>query len=137
MNESVDKHIENLVDKAMKKSTLETPSFDFTANVMSHVVDIKQSIATTYQPLISRRVWIVIAFGIVAFVIYLFKTTQPETSSWMDAIDYSFLSNNRISKGVSEIAHSKTTMYAVLLLAVMLLIQVPLLKNYFNKRLLN
>ena len=60
MNENVDKHIEKLVDKAMKDSVLETPSFDFTSKVMQHVTATSKSKATVYEPLISKKVWFVV-----------------------------------------------------------------------------
>mgnify|MGYP000120514431 FL=1 len=41
----------------MKETTLDTPSVDFTAQVMSQVLKIKISQTTVYKPLISKWVW--------------------------------------------------------------------------------
>ncbi len=136
MNESVDKHIENLVDKAMRKSTLETPSFDFTSNVMTHVFDIKQSFATTYQPLISKQVWVMIALGFIAFVAYVVLITKPEASEWFKGFDIHVVDQEYISKILNVVEPSKTAAYSIGLLALMLLIQIPILKHYFDKRII-
>ncbi len=80
MKKNVDKQIENLVDKVMKQSTLETPSIDFTSHIMVQVEAAKQSTSTTYQPLISKRVWAIISIGFIAFVGYILYVIKPETS---------------------------------------------------------
>jgi hypothetical protein len=134
MNENTDKQLEELVDKVMEKSTLETPSFNFTANVMAQVIAIEQRAITAYKPLIPKWIWAIIFSVVIGFVAYLWFTVQPGTTSWIPSMDFEFLSNNRISKGISGITFSKTTTYAILLLAVMVFIQIPILKNYFDKR---
>ncbi len=134
MKENVDKQIESLMDKVIKKSALEQPSFDFTANVMAQVECVEQNITTTYQPLISKRVWVMIFFGFIAFVAYIMFVTKPEDSSWFTAIG---IDTENISNLLNGIHPSRIAGYGVGLLAVMLLVQIPLLKNYFDKRILN
>ncbi len=133
MKENVDNQLENLIKKAVKQSALESPSFDFTANLMLKVDIIKQSATTTYQPLISKQMWFLIFTGFVAFVAYILFITKPEASKWFSAID--ILNANKISNLFSGIHLSRTVLYSVVFFAVMLLIQIPLLKNYFDKRL--
>lgn len=129
MKEYTNKPIEKLVDKVMKSSTLETPSFDFTAKVMSHVIADSKSGVTVYKPLISKSAWVVLL--VVATVLIVISVYTNDTSSlgWFDKLDLS-----KVPNLFSGLKLSQTTMYALLMFAVMLCIQVPLLKHYFNKR---
>lgn len=130
MKENANKHIDHFVDKVMKSSKLETPSFDFTAKVMSQITVPSKSAVTVYEPLISKTTWgilLVLTAGMVGFSIF----SQESTSlGWFDKLDFSIVSN--LFSGVKI---SQTTMYSLLMLGVMIFIQIPLLKHYFNKRL--
>ena len=134
MKENIDKHIENLVDKTMKKSTLESPSFDFTNAVMAQVNALEQSTVTTYKPLISKPMWFVLfalGFAIVLYIIFGMNTTE---TGWLNSIDLSVITDNKLSNAMSGFKVSKTVMYGVVLFGIMLFIQVPILKHYFDKR---
>ena len=134
MNEKTDKQLEALVSKTMKQSTLESPSFDFTAHVMSQVNVVTQSQSTVYQPLISKRVWAVLFGVVVALLAYILLFGQAQSTGWFSNINFSMLNTDKISNPFSGFQFYKTTVYAISLFALMLLIQIPILKNYFNKR---
>lgn len=137
MKENEDRHTEALIDKVMKHSTLETPDFNFASVVMAKVDTIKLISLTTYEPLISKRAWLMV-FGIfLLFVVYVIWFGKPEASGWVDTMDFDFLSANNFSEIFNGIQLSKTTSSSILMFALMLLIQIPLLKYYFDKRLLN
>ena len=134
MNDNIDKHIEKLVDKTMKKTSLESPSFDFTNTVMAQVNALERSTVTTYKPLISKPMWFVIfAVGLMIVMYILFGMTSTE-SGWLNFIDLSVLTDNRYSNALSGFKVSKTVMYGVILFGIMLFVQVPILKHYFDKR---
>jgi hypothetical protein len=135
MKEQADTSVENLVNKMMTSSTLESPSADFTSQILSKIEALQQSKTVVYQPLISKRVWATIVGICVAFLVYVFYTTSIESSSWFATIDFSKFTNNRVSESLSDYTFSKTMMYAIVFLSVMVFIQIPLLKNYFEKRL--
>jgi len=121
--------MDKFVDKVMKSSTLETPSFDFTAKIMSQVTSISKSTVTVYKPLISKTGWgilLLLTAGLVVFSVYNKDTT---TLGWFDKLDLS-----KVPNLFSGIKISQTAMYSLLMFAVMLFIQIPLLKHYFNKR---
>lgn len=134
MNEKADKRLEHLVDKMMKETALETPSIDFTSNIMSQVEVIANSDVTIYKPLISKPVW----FGLFAMIIgvlgYSFSNNTTE-HSWLSNIDISILTDNSIGQMLSNLTFSKTMLYSTVLFALMFTIQIPILKRYFNKRL--
>ncbi len=135
MNEKVDKQIEKLVERSMKTQSLESPLPNFTSMVMDEVLALNKSKVTVYKPLISKPMWFaifVVVLLIVSYIIFGMNTTE---TSWFKFIDLSGLTDNRLSNTLSGFKVSKTVMYSVVLFGIMLFIQVPILKNYFDKRL--
>lgn len=130
MNEHTNKSLEKFLDKVMKSSTLESPSFDFTAKVMARVNSTSNRAISVYRPLISKSTWgilLVLTCGIVIFSLFTKDTTSL---GWFDDLDMSIIPNL-----FSGIQVSKTVMYSLVMFALMLFIQVPVLKHYFDKRL--
>ena len=130
MNENADKGLDSLSRKVIGKSAIESPSFDFTKRVMSQINALSSSSVTTYVPLISKKVWALIA-TVFAGIVWLTRSgASKEKSSWVSNLDldYEFVSP------FATLELSQTVVYAVLLFAIMFCIQIPLLKHYFNKR---
>jgi hypothetical protein len=128
MKES-DKNIENLIDKMMAENTLESPSIDFTSKIMAQVLVAEKSKVINYKPLISKSTWIIIGFGLVGLAVYASLFSVPENNleigkSYADNL-FAFLSGIHLSKNI---------LYAFLVVPFMILIQIGLLKNYFDKR---
>ena len=134
MNENADKHLDNLSRKVIGKSAIESPSFDFTATVMSQIKELGKSKATTYVPLISKRVWFVLALATIGIVIYSIFGTSTTDSGLLDKIGMERFSNIEFNNPLDNFNVSQTLVYAVALFALMLCIQIPFLKHYFNKR---
>lgn len=135
MKNNIDKHLEKLTSKLMEETSLESPSFDFTDNIMSQVQIIKTSDVTVYKPLISKSIWILIALGFITLIGYLIFGTTSQESEALFTINFDVLFNNRFTETLSAMKFSDTLMYAVVSLGIMLFIQIPLLKNYFDNRL--
>ena len=134
MNDKIDKHIEKLVDKTMKKASLESPSFDFTSTVMAQVNALEQSTVTTYKPLISKPMWFVIFAVALAIVGYIILGTSANQSGWINFVDLSVLTDNKISNIFTGFKVSNLVTYAIVLFGIMLFIQVPILKRNFDSR---
>jgi hypothetical protein len=134
MDHNTDKHIEKLVNKIMKETTLEKPSFDFTNRVMSQVETIAKPIGVVYKPLISKKIWVLVSVGFMALVLYSFFVTQPDSKGWFDALNFNIISINKIFNAIPSVTLSKTTFYALIMLSVMIFIQIPVLKHYMNRR---
>lgn len=139
MNANTDKHIEKLVDKMMKETSLETPSLDFTDKVMNQVLALSSSKATVYKPLISKKGWVLISLGFIAITSYIIFGFKTEPSDFMGSIDFSLLSNNKITHTLSSLkvpslSIPKTYGYALMLLGLMICIQIPFLKHYLSQR---
>jgi hypothetical protein len=138
MNENADKLLDDLSRKVIGKSSVESTSVNFTSNVMSHIKAYSKSKATTYVPLISKRIWTLIGLGFSAIVVYVIFKSPDNSSSWLKtwSLDSIQLTNLEFGNLLPNPEVSQITMYAIVLLALMLCIQIPLLKHYFNKRMI-
>ena len=134
MKEHTEQHLDSLSKKVMQSSGLETPSTDFTANIMSKIETVSIENVTTYKPLISKIGWFGI-FTVIAGIIGYTVFGNVESSPWIESIDYSVISNNRVTDAISGITVSKILMYAIVFFGVAWFIQIPLMKYHFNKRL--
>jgi len=134
MKENADKHLDHLSRKVIGKSSIESPSFDFTQTVMTHINELKTSKVTTYVPLISKRVWSIIAIIFVGLLGYTFFGTSTQKTNWADKLGLEELPNLELNNPLANLEVSQTLIYSVLLFAIMLCIQIPILKRYFDKR---
>lgn len=128
MNES-DKNIENLIDKMMAENTLESPSIDFTSKIMSQVFAVEKRKIKAYKPLISKSMWIFIGLNLIALTIYSIFTNNDVSN-----FEIVKLYTDKASTLFSGIHFSKNILYAILVVPFMTLIQIGLLKNYFDKK---
>lgn len=124
-----DKNIENLIEKMMAENTLQSPSADFTANLMSQILVAEKVKIKPYKPLISISTWIFIGVALALLIAYnvFFAGTQNNLEIGKSYTD-------KISTIVSGIHISKTLLYAILIVPFMVLIQIGVLKNYFDKK---
>lgn len=135
MSDKIDNQIEKLIDKTMKSSKLESPSLDFTNIVMAQVNALQKSTVTTYQPLISKPWWFAIFVMALLVVLFIIFGSSTNDTNGLSFIELSKVTNYKLSNLVPEFKFSKTVMYSILLISLVLLIQIPILKNYFNTRL--
>lgn len=131
MRES-DKNIEQLIDKMMAEEKLQSPSIDFTSKIMANVQILEEKKLKTYKPLISKPIWISIGLAVAALVIYVSLFSVSETDFKIDEVGK--LYSDRMSTAFSGIHFSKNILYAILIVPIMILIQVGILKNYFDKK---
>lgn len=135
MKEHTDQQLDKLAQKVVKQSELESPSLDFTANVMKAVNASNISHVTVYKPLISKRGWLVVAMLCVGAFAYLFYFGGAEDLGWFDNVDYSLLSDNKITEALGSVTFSKILIYAIALFGLVWFVQISLIKNLLNKRL--
>lgn len=124
-----DKNIENLIEKMMAENTLQSPSTDFTSNLMSQILVAEKTKIKPYKPLISISTWIFIGVAFVLLVIYNIYFAGAENN-----LEIKKSYTDKISAIVSGIHISKTLLYALLIVPFMVLIQIGVLKNYFDKK---
>jgi hypothetical protein len=131
--EKDDKKIEFFIDRLMSSGGLEQPTKNFTENIMLKVDAVSESSAIVYKPLISKSVWFLIFGTFIVLVASLYLNEPIANNGWLNKIEWPNLSLNSIPN--FSFNFSETAMYAFAFLAIMIGIQIPLLKYYFNKRL--
>jgi len=134
MDQLDDKKLEAFVDGIMDEAPLESPSADFTKNVMQKLeVEAPQQVFE-YKPILSGRT---LSLAFVAFVALVFLLGSHlgvdngqgwfknlNMGSWFHA-DWGW---------VKGFTFSKVTVYAFLFLGLMFFVQVPWLKRYMDRR---
>lgn len=115
-----DPYKEKQIKKAVTRAGLEQPSRDFVHNVMQNIEEGKKT--SVYRPLISGGAWRLIAGVIIGIVLLSFFTTE---NGWVvDLSIFSFL----------KTAISPSLWYSVGLILLLILVQIPLLKIYHNRK---
>lgn len=131
--ENEDKRIEELVNKLMANDSIEKAPANFTNDVMSKVEALSETRTIVYKPLIPKYVWWLLGLGFVALVFNVILNKPSNSSSLSERYNLPEVSFDLLSN--ISIDFSSNLMYASVLLAVMVAIQVSLLKQYFNQRL--
>lgn len=131
MDKNEEKELAAFVDKIMDETILESPSSDFTANIMSQIAEPAVNDVTQYKPLIPKSFFVFLCIGLVGMTWYLAADYTLDNRAWFGnrQIDSFF---ERILDWPQMLSSSKTTVYAVLLFGLLFLIQIPWLKRYFD-----
>jgi len=126
------KNLEEFVGKLMASQKLEEPSSDFTANIIANLQADTKAKSVPYKPLITNWVWLVLAACVAALGAYIYIAEPAESLGIAEKLNVSRLIENPFNK--FNVTVSKTFMYSMVLFAIMLCVQIPVLKHYFNKR---
>ncbi|MEC7769644.1 MAG: hypothetical protein VX798_00570 [Bacteroidota bacterium] len=134
MDELEDKKLEAFVDKLMDDAPLESPSVDFTQNVLHKLEAGTSKEVFQYKPLVSGKVLSIAFIAFVALLIFIGSQVGLDSSqgwfknlnmgAWFHA-DWSWM------EGYTS---SKVLVYAFLFLGLMFSIQVTLLKKQLSSR---
>ncbi len=130
-----DSEFDDYLKQAIQEVGIDSPSVNFTDGVMGK---IKLSQNTTkvilYRPLISSAGWIGIAFGVLAFLIFVFFEGKVSSIEYFSGPKWDILMNSNFWQRATEWRISKTVIYGFAFLALFMSIQVVLLKHHFDKR---
>lgn len=124
------KNLEKFTSKLMHDDELNSPSTDFTNIIMAKVEVLEKQKVLEYRPLISKKVWLLICTTFISVLAYLTLFGNLTKSKWMDYFDFDFSLNL-----LPELSFSNTTIYATTIVSIGFLVQIFMLKNYYNKRL--
>ncbi|MEZ4811717.1 MAG: hypothetical protein R2819_15255 [Allomuricauda sp.] len=132
MDKHKEQQVEALVDRVMGETGLESPSKDFTRNLMSKIETQSVSEAVQYRPLLSKKALVaIVAVFIAAFILGLVYAPE-DAKNWIPT--FQFEPYFKKAWGWTEFyTSSKATLYAVLLFGVMFLVQIPWLKRYIER----
>ncbi|CAM1357162.1 hypothetical protein [Tenacibaculum ascidiaceicola] len=134
MGENKDiKELDTFTKKYINEIEAETPSIDFTANIMDAILKEEQSSIYKAAPLISKRVWFVLA-GILAVSILF--VSKGASSSWLQIpeIKMDYLSNIQLPNLFENITVSNLMLSACFFFTVMVFVQIYYLKNHFTRK---
>lgn len=127
------KELDAFVKKYINEIEEETPSVDFTANIMDAILNEEQSSIYKATPLISKKVWVVLASLLAISMLLVSKGTSL---SWLKIpkmrIDY--LSNIQIPNLFENITVSNLMLSACFFFTVMVFVQIYYLKNHFTRK---
>jgi len=129
-----EKKIKDFTKYLMSKIEVDTPSEDFLANVMRSV-EVESEIETViaYKPLISKSVWglmIVLFLALIVFII----TGSTVNHYLIEAIDLKVINDISEIDLFKNIHFSKTFTFSFILFSAFVVIQLFVIKNYFNKQ---
>ncbi len=129
------KHIEELdafAKKYVKEIPTETPSVNFTANLMQKITEL-ESTTITYKPLISKKMWFVIITAIIAVIIVPF-TSSEEPIFTLPEFNLSFLEKMNLSGVFESINISNSVVFLAMIFSVFIFVQIVYLKNHFERQ---
>ncbi|APZ47984.1 hypothetical protein BW723_17510 [Polaribacter reichenbachii] len=130
------KHINELdafAKKYVKEIEQEKPSADFTASLMKNILEGSRSKVFKTKALISKKGWAIISVLVLAIVLISFKSTEKSLFKTPE-LNFSFLDKIQVPELLSTVSLSKTVLYAIFFLGLMIVAQVVFLKNHFNKK---
>lgn len=135
MEENRDKQFDDFVKKVVKNAGLETPSDDFTQNIMSKIIaQNEKSIATHYKPLISNTSWLVLAVIAILLLVYIIFGNSDLNVSWIPSIDELSSNDIGIMNALENLRLPNTLVYGLTGLALFIYVQIVFLKKHLESR---
>lgn len=127
-------HKEDAIKAAIKKTLLHNPSPDFSARVMQKIKVSEKS--TTYTPLISRKGWALVAVAAVFVILGAFYLKTASPVSLLKDIELTKITRYLTLPDLSgAITLSGNMAYGLGFAAVIILLQIPILKTFHQQRL--
>ncbi|WP_299213905.1 hypothetical protein [uncultured Aquimarina sp.] len=117
------------IKRLVKEAGAEHPSVDFLQNVMSEIKITSVDRSITYQPLISKKAWLVMGVLIIGILISL--PFLSEGTSILDKMDFSFL--NGVKNPFAGFKLHSATMYGIIFLAILFMVQITVIKRRIDK----
>ncbi|MHA7058205.1 hypothetical protein ACWGOQ_0013365 [Aquimarina sp. M1] len=119
------------IEKLVKEAGIEKPPLHFLQNIMSEIAAVSADKLPMYQPLISKKAWVIISISVVFVLISL--PFLSEGTSILDTLNFSILSLDHFQNPFSDFKFHDTTMYGIIFLAVLFLVQITIIKRRIDK----
>ncbi|MFD2565348.1 hypothetical protein [Aquimarina rubra] len=119
------------IQKLVKEAGVENPSTDFLQSVMDEVASVSMDKSPVYQPLISKKAWVLISLSVIVLLVSL--PFLSEGTSILDTLDLSIFSLDAIKNPFSGFKFHKTTTYGIIFLAILCLLQITVIKRRIDK----
>lgn len=135
------KNIEEFTKYLIKEAQLESPSSDFVNKVMNAVeLEAKPVDLKNYKPLISKLGWIIILVCVAVTGFFMISGT-PQSSTLLEKIDFTFLETFKplleTFKSINlfeGIRISKLFTFSFVFFSALVILQIFIIKNYFNRQ---
>jgi len=135
MEENKEKQLDDFVKKIVKSAGLETPSVGFTQNIMSKIVAQEaKSAVTVYQPLISKKSWLILATITLLLFAYVIFGKLDLTISWLPNINSEVLNKIGFMDALSQINLPNTAVYSLFGIILFFYVQIIFLKIHLESR---
>ncbi len=133
MDKHEEKKLEEFVDRLMADAPLESPSVDFTKNLMLRIEAQSQKEAFQYKPIMSRSVLVGLFLAFSVLMVYVISQYGlGDGTGWFDKITWE--PNFKPFWGwLENYTSSKVLVYAVLLFGFLFFVQVPWLKKHMDR----
>lgn len=129
-----DKNIEKFTKYVIKEVGTETMSNNFLDDVMKSVkLESEKSRIITYKPLIPKSVWGLIIVLFIALAVFVF-TGSTLNHYLLSALDFKVIDDISQIDLFKNIHFSKTFTFSFILFSLLVLVQLFVIKNYFNKQ---
>lgn len=133
MDKVEDKKLEALVNKMMEDARLESPSVDFTQNVMQQIEVETSNTTSQYKPVVSGKVLSLAFVAFIALLILIGSQVGVDSSQgWFKNLNMgSWFQTNWDWMG--HYSSSKVMVYGFVFLGFMFFAQVPWMKKQLHK----
>ena len=132
-----DKNIEKFTKYIIKEAKFETPSNEFLNKVMDSVkLEKAPALSKAYKPLISNPFWVLILISFIALSIYILTGTSTYPTVF-SKIDVSFLDKLPSLNFFENIHFSSTFTLSFVFFSILVLFQLLVIKNYYNREVAN
>ena len=136
MDKHEEKELEAFMDKIMADAPLESPSIDFTKNLVQRIEAAQHKEVYQYKPIMPRQVLVLLFIGLMTLTFYLIAQYGLESDGgWFGNVSVEPLFDN-VWGWLENYTSSKILMYAILLFGLLFFVQVPLLKRQLDKKLM-
>lgn len=130
-----DQEINAFIKKYVSEIKLESPSADFTSNIMDVVSSIDMAKSTiAYKPLISKKGWFLVVSILAAILMVPLRGVESKWVTFPE-LNFSFLEKINFTGLLDGFDISNTVLCTACLFAVLLSVQIFYLKGYFEKQL--
>ena len=127
------KDLEKLMDKIFEADQLDTPSVNFTANVLEKI-EAGRKAQLTYTPLLPKWVFVVMGILVVGFVLFVFSITDSVVVT--PQINY-FESVKSVTSWFTESTSifnfSGTLGYSIVAIGLLICVQASVLNKFVNR----
>ena len=122
-----------LVKKYLKEISDQKAPLNFTNSIMDLIALEEQSVLANQKPLISKKIWVLVASFVGVCFYFVFEKGNSLLSFFPEA-DFSFLEKIKIPNLLPSVAISNSILLICGIFTLMIFVQIFYLKNHFERK---